>query len=59
MGGVGHELEVYGEPGWVMGLVHLDRLFEIIYDLFNEYVLGGEILKVFFVDTCNAGVYSL
>ena len=35
----------------VMGLIHFERLFEIIYYLFNKGVLGREILRVFFVDT--------
>ena len=35
----------------VMGLIHFEGLFEIIYYLFDKGVLGREILRVFFVDT--------
>ena len=35
----------------VMGLIHFEELFEIIYYLFDKGVLGREILRVFFVDT--------
>ena len=35
----------------VMGLIHFEGLFEIIYYLFDKGVLGREVLRVFFVDT--------
>ena len=35
----------------VMGLIHFEGLFEIIYYLFDKCVLGREILRVFFLWT--------
>ena len=52
MGGGAWVRNVMGNLGgiWVMGLIHFEGLFEIIYYLFDKCVLGNP-QRVYFVGT--------